>query len=230
MVTIENQINNMNNKKENKFKRESALEFIANHKHTYFKWIAKNCDDFPYCCTLSSEILGSYINAKFEAEPILIHGWFEPWNKEMQGWDYRYDIYTNPFHAWLKIDEHIIDFTSIQFSDDIPCECIEDVNEEWLYDIHNITKREREFKSTPSRIFNNCFKYSYLHSGSEIKDVIVSKKTKFMWRYYPNKKYQCNRFKKIALKSNSFEEYLNNVADSKQFKNYKYNKGLRLYK
>ncbi len=90
--------------------------FIDDHSVIFIEWLRKSKYCFPYCCTIASEVLGSYINEHFE-EAVLVHGYFKPKAEALLAGDQAgLSAEPNfPFHCWLEIGDTIIDFTVFQF-------------------------------------------------------------------------------------------------------------------
>lgn len=79
-----------------------AIKFIDNNKSVYLKWLAENEPAFPSCCYSASEILCSYLQAKFNTGTLII-------SEKIDSSRY------NNSHAQIRIEQEIIDFTYFQF-------------------------------------------------------------------------------------------------------------------
>lgn len=110
---------------------KNVLNFINKNKEIYFNFLME-LDGFPNICDYSSEILGAYLNSKFNTNLMLCSG--------------NYDSSEDLCHNWLEVDENIIDFTLLQFT--IPSSTIEEaIKEGTLLGLVN--------KSIPFPIINN---------------------------------------------------------------------------
>lgn len=205
---------------------KEALEFISKNKYFYLEWLSKR-EGFPHICTIASDVLGSYINEKFGENTAILHfGWFETFNEDLLSWDNKHDIWINPFHAFLTIDDRIIDFTTMQFTTDIPEELMRYPGE---YIMNMYPPNVQDYKKDDIRYKANIF-FKHVFGHDEVRDVIFSKSSDIYWRFNTSKKYKAYKFRKLVKESENFIDYLNKVEESFLYTNYKYKEKLLLTK
>lgn len=176
----------------------NALQsFLDDNSPIFIEWLRKSKYCFPYCCTIASEVLGSYINEHF-GEAVLVHGYFEPEIEKLLKRDNTglSNHLKFPFHCWLEVEDKIIDFTVFQFM---------------------------KINDGPDNSINTPFELILAAQGG----FVIAPHMPLYGRYSgPIKKYYCDQFRQYAS-SRMFGDYLNCIVNTQRYKRYKFGTDLQ---